>query len=161
MRVEDIKTNVFEMFNKDWCLIAANKGNHFNMMTASWGGLGILWNRPVATIYIRPQRYTKEFVDDSDYFTISFFDQTHRDMLNVMGSKSGRDINKENYGGLHGRVQDGFVCFDEALLTVKCRKIYQDSIKPEKFLDETIGKHYPLEDYHDMYIGEIVEVIEQ
>lgn len=160
MKPNEIKQNVFELIGKDWCLIAASKDDQYNMMTASWGGLGVLWNKSVATIYIRPQRYTKEFVDDSEYFTLSFFDESYRKMLSVMGSKSGRDIDKENYEGLHGSIKDGAVYFEEAKLTLKCRKIYQDTLKPECFLDDSIEGHYPIQDYHDVYIGEILEVIE-
>lgn len=160
-KAKDINGNVFTMFDKDWCLIAASKGDHYNMMTASWGGLGILWSRDVATIYVRPQRYTKEFIDESDTFTLSFFDEEYRKILGVLGSKSGRDMDKEHVEGLTGGVANGVVMFKEARLTLVCRKIYHDTIKPENFLDATIDKSYPIKDYHTMYIGEIVAVYEK
>ena len=161
MKPQEIKQNVFELIGSDWCLIGACKDQHYNMMCASWGGFGVLWNKEVATIYIRPQRYTKEFVDDSEYFTLSFFEEEYREILSIMGSKSGRDIDKENYAGITGIIKEGVVYFKEAKLTIKCKKIYQDTLKPECFLDDSIEHNYPKKDYHDMYIGEILEVIKQ
>lgn len=154
----EIEDNVFTLIGKDWCLIAANEGEHFNMMTASWGGLGVLWNKKVATIFIRPQRYTKKFVDHNEYFTLNFFDDSFREVLQVLGKKSGTEMDKEHDSGITAIVEDNMVRFEEARLVIKCRKIYQDAIKPEKFLDASIDNNYKLKDYHDMYIGEIVEV---
>lgn len=161
MKPDAIKDNVFQLIGKDWCLIAASKGEHFNMMTASWGGFGVLWNKRVATIYIRPQRYTKEFVDNNTLFTLSFFDESYRKILTTLGTRSGRDMKKESESGLHPKADHGVVMFEEARLTMVCRKIYQDTIKPENFLDSSIQENYPEHDYHDVYIGEIVDVIER
>lgn len=156
---EQLDKNVFDLLHKDWCLIAANKGKKYNMMTASWGGFGVLWHKKVATIYIRPQRYTKQFVDESEYFTLNFFPDGYRSNLQLLGTKSGIEMDKEKESGLKGIVENNMVRFEEANLVIKCRKLYRDSIKPELFLDAEIDKNYLQKDYHDMYIGEIVEIL--
>ena len=99
----DVKTlsfDPFERIGRDWCLITAGNKGSYNTMTASWGGVGILWNKEVATCYIRPQRYTKEFVDREEYFTLSFFPDGWREALNFCGKYSGRDRDKAAETGL-------------------------------------------------------------
>lgn len=155
----NLEGNVFEIIGKDWALISAGDEKACNTMTVSWGGLGVLWNKNVATIYVRPQRYTKEFIENSDYFTISFFDDTQRESLTFCGKNSGRDCNKIEECGLTPIYQDNTVAFDEAKITLVCKKIYFQDITPDNFIDESISKNYPLKDYHRMYIGEIIKVI--
>jgi flavin reductase (DIM6/NTAB) family NADH-FMN oxidoreductase RutF len=131
----------------------------FNTMTASWGGLGILWERKVATCYIRPTRYTFEFTERSPYFTLSFFDEKHRKKLTYCGTHSGRNTDKVREAGLTPVKEGGFVYFEEARLVLACRKLYYQDIGPERFLDPTIENMYPQKDYHRMYIGEIVKCL--
>jgi flavin reductase (DIM6/NTAB) family NADH-FMN oxidoreductase RutF len=152
-----IKDNVFKLIDKDWMLIAAGKEKKFNMMTASWGGLGILWGKQVCFCFIRPTRYTYKFVEEEDFFTINFFGEEYRDVLNFCGTKSGKDVNKITGTRLTPVKSDsGSIYFAEARMVLECRKIYFQDIDPKHFLEKEIDKNYPGKDYHRMYIGEIV-----
>lgn len=106
----DIKSLTFNPFTKigsEWMLITAGDQSGYNTMTASWGGLGVLWGKNVATCYIRPQRYTKKFVDANDTFTLSFYGPEHKQALSICGSKSGRDCDKVKEAGLTPYFVDG------------------------------------------------------
>jgi flavin reductase (DIM6/NTAB) family NADH-FMN oxidoreductase RutF len=133
----------------------------FNTMTASWGGLGVLWERKVATCFIRPTRYTYEFAERSQYFALSFFNEKHRRALTYCGTHSGRHSDKAKEAGLTPVKEGGFVYFEEARLVLACRKIYAQDIDPGRFLDPKIDDMYPQKDYHRMYIGEIVKCLVQ
>ena len=149
--------NPFELISKQWMLISAGSANSWNTMTASWGGVGVIWGKPSATCYIRHSRYTKEFVDNSEYFTLSFLRDGYRDALSVLGSKSGRDMDKMHGSGLTPTFVDGQPTFAEAELVLVCRKRCKSEIAPEDILQqETLDKWYGDQDYHTMYIGEIV-----
>lgn len=153
----EINESIFKLIGTDWMLLCAGTPQKYNMMTASWGNCGILWNKPIATVFIRPQRYTFGFAEEHDFFTLSFFDEKHRDMLQVMGSQSGRDISKMQYPGLDAfATPSGSVAFKQARLILECKKLYADDIKPGHFIDPSIEKHYPRQDYHRFYIGEIL-----
>ncbi len=156
----DITDNVFKLLDKDWMLVTAGNTDDYNTMTASWGHMGILWNLPVAIAYIRPQRYTFEFANRFDEYTLSFFTERHRTALQFCGTRSGRDCDKAAETGLTplptGR---GNVLFEEARLVLECRKIYVDDLKKKNFLDPGIAKkNYPKNDFHRFYMGEIVNV---
>jgi len=152
----DIAENAFKLIGKDWMLITAGNGESFNTMTASWGGLGVIWNKNVCFCFVRPQRYTYEFLERESSFTLSFFDEKYRNALNICGSKSGRDCDKVAEAGLTPMVcSSGSVSFREARLVIECRKIYFQDIDPKNFLDDLIAGNYPKADYHRMYIGEI------
>ncbi len=140
-------------------LITAGNIKSFNTMTASWGGLGVLWNKNVAFIFIRPQRYTYGFAERSGFFTLSFFGEEYRDALNFCGSHSGRDVNKMEHTGLIPVETDrGNVYFSQARTVMECRKLYAGDILPEQFIDRALEKKiYPSKDYHRFYIGEIVK----
>jgi flavin reductase (DIM6/NTAB) family NADH-FMN oxidoreductase RutF len=157
----DIKDNVFRLLDKDWMLITAGTPDHFNPMTASWGHLGILWNLPVAIAYIRPQRHTFGFANDSERYTLTFFPEEHRDILNFCGSRSGRDHDKVKATGLKPLFTDtGGIYYEQARLVMECRKIYQDRLKPENFIDPSIAKkNYPKDDFHTFYMGEVVRCL--
>lgn len=152
---KDILENVFKLIDKDWMLITAGDKSRFNTMTASWGGFGILWNKPVVFIFIRPQRYTYQFVEESVDFTLSFFSEDYRDVLKLCGTKSGREINKISGIGLTPIELNNSIAFSEAKLILSCEKLYFNDINPENFINCEIDKNYPLKDYHRMYIGEI------
>lgn len=161
IKIESLNMNPFTLIGKEWCLIGAKKENDFNAMTASWGSVGVLWNKNIVTIYVRPQRYTKEFLDAQDYFTLSFFDESYKKALAVYGSESGRDINKEEKTGLT-RFDDGeYAYFKEAKLVLECKKMYVGEIRPSEMLDESIESNYPNKDYHFIYIGEIKKVLQK
>jgi flavin reductase (DIM6/NTAB) family NADH-FMN oxidoreductase RutF len=160
--VKDIRENIFEMIGDKWMLITGGDMSGFNTMTASWGGAGILWQKAVTFCFIRPQRYTREFVDDGQYYTLSFYGEEYRDMLFFCGSQSGRDVDKVKESHLTPCCADcGAVYFQEAELVLVCKKIYFDDFKPENFLTPEIGKVYENGDYHRMYIGEIIEVLKK
>lgn len=149
--------NPFEKLSKQWALVSAGSLDKFNMMTVSWGAVGVIWGKPSATVYIRHSRYTKEFVDAGDTFVLTFLKDGHRDALNTLGSKSGRDMDKMRASGLTPAAVPGGVTFDEAELVLVCRKRYVQDMPPENFLyQETLDKWYGDKDYHTMYIGEIV-----
>lgn len=155
----DLKENIFDLLDNRWMLITAGSEQHFNTMTASWGGFGILWNKTVSFIFIRPQRYTHKFVESKDTFTLSFFSEKYRSVLNFCGSKSGRDYNKPKEAGLTPVITpNNSIAFGEASLILDCRKIYSDVIKNDHFIDSSIiDKVYPAKDFHTLYIGEITE----
>jgi len=155
----ELTDNVFKLIGEDWMLISAGTADNFNTMTASWGGMGVLWNKPVATVYIRPTRYTDKFAQENEFFTLSFFEEKYRDSLTLCGTVSGRDEDKISIAGLHGEpLPAGGMSFSEARLVISCRKLYQDVLNPEHFLDSAIENNYPKKDYHHIYIGEITGV---
>ena len=156
----DIQDNFLKLINEDTMLLTAGNRESLNTMTASSGGVGNFWRRDVAYCYIRPGRYTKEFVEREDYFTLSFFDETFKPALTICGRKSGRDTDKVAEAGLTPAFANcGAPYFAEARLVLVCKKIYVEDIDPEKFLDPTMHDWYPRKDYHRLYIGEIVEVL--
>ena len=163
MRNIDPKTldqNVFSLIGDRWMLITAGTADRCNTMTASWGGLGVIWGAPAATCYIRPQRYTKEFVDREEYFTLSFFGEESRKALQLCGSKSGRDIDKVKACGFTVKTAAcGAPYFEEAELVLVCRKRFAQPMDPACIPQEIKTKWYPQEDYHTLYIGEIIEVL--
>lgn len=154
-----LKESVFSLIGDRWMLVAAtDKSGKTNAMTASWGGMGVLWGKKVAFVFIRPQRYTKRFVDEADKFTLSFFDDSYKNMLGYMGKVSGKDEDKMAKSGLTVTDRNGAPVFKEASLTLVCRKMYRDTLKEENFIDKSnIEKWYPQKDYHDVYVAEIVE----
>lgn len=158
--IKELKMNPFEKIGSQWMLITAEKEGKVNTMTASWGGVGVLWGKNVATVYIRPQRHTKEFVDESETFTLSFFDGEYMKELGYLGKVSGKDEpDKIEKSGLHVEMVQGHPAFREASQVLVCRKLYHDEIKPENFYgSEEDVRWYPEKDYHTMYIAEIVEV---
>jgi flavin reductase (DIM6/NTAB) family NADH-FMN oxidoreductase RutF len=141
-------------------LISAGTPDHFNTMTASWGSLGELWFKPVCFCFVRPQRYTYEFMEQYDAFTLSFFAERYKPQLNFCGSRSGRETDKARECGFTPLPADnGSVYFGEARLVLECRKIYFQDLEPEHFLLDGLMKNYPKDDFHRMYIGEITRVL--
>ena len=158
MDVKDLKDNVFSLLGDQWMLITAGTADNCNTMTASWGGLGIMWGEPVATVYIRPQRYTKEFVDREKYFTLSFFGPEYKKELSLCGSKSGRELDKVKECGFAVACgQGGAPYFEQARLVLVCRKRYAQEMDANAMPADVKEKWYPNRDYHTMYIGQIVE----
>ena len=155
--------NVFTMIGEQWMLITAGGPQNFNTMTASWGGLGHLWNRDVAFIFVRPQRYTFEYVEDNETFTLSFFEAEYRDVLQYCGTHSGRHVDKIEQTGLTPTVgETGAVYFEEARLVIECRKLYAQDLNASSFIDTDIRADvYAADDFHRVYVGEIVQVIQR
>ena len=155
-----LNTNVFSALDDQWALISAGNAGIGNAMTASWGGLGVLFHKAVATIYVRPQRYTYELIEQADGFALSFLSEEYREALRLFGSKSGRDMDKAKEAGLTWVTEGTYApYFAEAQLVLVCRKLYYDDLKPEHFLDAAIEDFYPKKDYHRMYIGEITQAL--
>lgn len=160
IKVSELNINPMTMIAHEWMLITAGtEEDGYNTMTASWGHLGAIWNRPTAVCYIRPQRYTKEFVDREDLYTLSFF-PGYKQELGYLGSHSGRDEDKVKTVGLTPQFGDGYTYFAEAKLVLVCRKLYRAPLVEEGFIDiKTMEDNYPKRDFHDIYVGEIVKVL--
>lgn len=153
-----LQENVFSLIGDRWMLITAGEGLSCNTMTAGWGGLGVLWGRNVATVYIRPQRYTYEFMEQNSGFSLSFLAEEYRPQLKLCGTKSGRDTDKIRECGFQTKTGAGGTPYiAEAELVLVCRKLYYSDLNPSHFLDPSIEKYYKDSDYHRMYIGEITE----
>lgn len=157
---EQIKNNPFELIGKDWGLVTAGTAENFNTMTVSWGGVGILWNKPVAFTFIRPQRYTYEFLERGDMFTLSFYEEDMRSALRLCGSKSGRDTDKVTEAGLTPAfTEEGVPYFEEAKLVLVCKKLYAQDLNEECIIEDFVRSSYNGDDYHRMYVSEIVSVL--
>jgi flavin reductase (DIM6/NTAB) family NADH-FMN oxidoreductase RutF len=157
----EISENPFRLIAQDWMLITAGPPQDFNTMTASWGGVGHIWGKDVCWCVVRPVRYTFEFMERNETFTLAFFGEEHRRALNILGTKSGRDGDKVAEAGLSpvaGPIV-GTTSFAEARLVIACRKVYRHDLDPTHFLDPDIERNYPSKDYHRMYFGEIVSVL--
>lgn len=157
--VEKINGNPFDMIGREWMLVTAvDERGGYNTMTASWGGLGVLWGKNVAFVFIRPQRYTAEFADSGDTVTLSFFPEEYRSALSFCGSHSGRDHDKAKETGLTPITTDsGAVTFREAKLVLEGKKLYRDVLKKESFISSEALSHYKAEDYHYVYVYEITD----
>lgn len=158
IKVEDWNENPFKVIGKDWMLITAEKDGKTNMMTASWGGVGIMWGKNVATIYIRPSRYTKGFVDAGDKFSLCVMSEDYRKQLNYCGSKSGRDEDKVAECGFTVEKTDGTVWFKESRLVFICKKLYSQKMDASLLNDEKMRSAMWSSDVHEMYIAEIEKV---
>ncbi len=158
---DQISDNPFKLIGRDWMLIAAGTPASFNMMTASWGALGELWGKHVAFCFVRPHRYTFQFIEAATYYTLSFFDESYRHVLDFCGNHSGRTVNKAQATGLTPVAgSGGAVHFAQARLVLECRKLYAQDLAPACFVDPMIAlRNYPQQDYHRMFVGEIVRCL--
>lgn len=157
---QELNESTFKLIGEDWMLVTAAKGEEVNTMTASWGGFGVMWNKNVTHIVLRPQRYTKEFVDASDTFSLTFFDEKYRKDLSYLGVVSGRDEKKLDKTSLTVEFIDGTPAFKEARLTIICRKLYAQEMNPLSFIDSSLDtKNYKNKDYHILYFAEIEKII--
>jgi flavin reductase (DIM6/NTAB) family NADH-FMN oxidoreductase RutF len=149
----------FGAWEPGWFLLTAgeNRPGAFNSMTVSWGALGVIWGRPLAIAVVRPQRYTRQFMDQHTTFSLCAFDEQYRPALNLLGTQSGRDTRKMEQCGLTpiGLTQIACPGFAEAQLILECRKTYFDDLRPEHFLADYIAALYR-GDYHRMYFGEVL-----
>ena len=157
---EGLKENVFDLIGKGWMLLTAGNIGKWNTMTASWGCLGVLWKKPVAVCFVRPTRHTFEFINRAEAYTLSFFAEEHREILNFCGSHSGRDTDKAAATGLKAvDLGEETVAFEQARLVLRCRKLYSQDFDPKLFADPSIGENYPKKDYHRVFYGEIVRCL--
>ena len=156
----EITDNPIHLIGQEWMLITAGTPEHFNTMTASWGAMGELWFKPVCFCFVRPQRYTYEFIEKSDVFTLSFFEEKYKPQLNFCGSRSGRGTHKvQECGFTPLAAENGSVFFEEARLVLECKKLYFQDLDPANFIDDSIMKNYPKNDFHRMYVGGISGVL--
>lgn len=161
IRPEDIEPNLIRLVEKEWMLVTAGTKERINTMTANWGGMGYLWNRPVVFIFIRPERYTYEFVENNESFTITFFDESYRPALDICGTKSGRDCDKIAEANLTPLFSsEGNPAFEESEMVLECKKLYAGMLRDEEFLDPHIlTAAYGLKgNLHKLYIAEIKSV---
>jgi len=158
--IETLQCNPFTMIGEEWMLISAGNQKKFNTMTASWGSLGQMWGQHSVTVYIRPQRYTREFVDAAKLFTLSFFPPEYRKALELCGAKSGRDTDKVAEAGLTPHFTEGTVAFEQATLILICKKLYHLPFSGEGFISpEMVKEFYQEKDFHIMYIGAVLKAL--
>lgn len=154
-----IADNPIDIIGREWMLVTSGTPEHFNTMTASWGGMGYLWNRPVATIFVRPERYTYGFIERTGRFTLSFLGERHKAVHKITGSKSGRDTDKIAEAGLHPLfMETGDILYEETRLGLECEVLYADTIEAERFADPALAAQWygPVKgEYHKMYIAGI------
>jgi len=156
--VKDLNTNIFKDFGDSWALVAAGNINHFNAMTISWGGMGTIWAKSVCTVYVRPTRYTYKFMEENEYFTVSFYDENYKEDLNIMGTKSGRDVDKVSLTKLTVKKLENSITFNEATRTLLCKKIYYQDMDSSKFPSDVLKRFYNGDSVNRLYIGEVIGI---
>lgn len=156
-----LEKSPFEMIGKDWMLITSGDKEKYNTMTASWGGVGVLWNKNVVFAFVRPQRFTYEFLNDNDYFSLSFFSQEYKNALAYCGKYSGRDVDKAKECNLTANFNENAPYFDEAETVIICKKLYIQDMKEECFLDKDLLSNYAGDDYHRVFVAQIVKVLKK
>jgi len=155
------KEDAFKLIGKEWMLVTAGTEEMFNTMTASWGGVGILWNKPVAFLFIRPERYTHDFIEQNERVTLSFYGEEYRKALQICGTKSGRDTDKVKECGFTPlKLESGTMTFAESRMTLDCRKLFKTEMTEANFIDRELldrwyGAHGGL---HTVYVVEIESV---
>lgn len=160
LKPEDFNDNIFKLIGKEWMLIICKHNDKINTMTASWGAVGIMWGKPTVTIYIRKSRYTKEFVDNEDRFSLCVLPEDKRDILNFCGSKSGRDYDKIKECNLHVEYSENIPFFSESRVVLICKKMFHQVLTKNSFENiEIYKKWYPTDDLHEMYIAEIEKIL--
>lgn len=160
--IREIKESAVKLINDDWALLSAGNENGWNTMTVSWGGLGELWNKDVVFVFVRPQRYTKEFIDRDGVFSLSFFGGKMKKEMGVCGSVSGRDHDKVQEAGISPVFCDGTVYVDNAEYVLVCKTLYTDFIDPDGFVDKALDeKNYSQKDYHKVYVAQIEKVLKK
>lgn len=157
----DLNENFISRIGKDWALLTAQNNGTANTMTVSWGGIGVLWGEPVAYVFVRPSRYTYEFIEKSEGFTLSFLDNTHKKALGYLGSTSGRDENKIEKSGLTPVCEDNFTYFEEANLVLCCKTLFKQPLDITALETGKIEQCYPEGDVHTMYIGQIEKALKK
>lgn len=157
--IDELEFDPFEKIGKEWALVSAGSKKAANAMTVSWGGVGVLWGKNVAFIFVRDSRYTKEFIDNGSFFSISCFDKSYKDALNYCGTHSGRDEDKIEKAGLTWAYKHSIPYLDEANFVLLCEKLSATKIDEASFISSDIKKWYEDNDFHTMYIGEIIEAM--
>lgn len=160
MPADLVEFNPFTKIGKEWALITAGTKDRANTMTVSWGGVGVLWGKNVVYIFVRDSRYTKEFIDNNDFFSMTFLSEDYRDALNYCGSHSGRDADKFTAAGLTLSTRHSIPFVDEGNFVMLCQKMAAVKITDDTFcFPELKEKWYADGDMHTMYVGEIIEIM--
>lgn len=159
--MHSLKLDIFKAFHSDWALLTAGTPDCYNTMTISWGGLGTLWGKSVATVYVRPSRYTYDFMEKNDFFTVSFYPDSYKEDLKLLGTKSGRDGDKVSETSLSPVPAGESTTFDQAKITLLCRKLYGQDLDPNAIPQDILEKQYGNATPHKMYIGEVIAVLGQ
>lgn len=160
--IADLELKPFYILDKEWALLSAGRPGSFNTMTVSWGFLGTVWGQPSAVALVRPQRYTRAFIEREEYYTLSFFDGGYKKDLGLLGAISGRDGDKIAQTELSAVFDSttGAPFFEQANLVLVCKKLYAQDIKPEQFIaTELVPEFYPQEDFHRFYIGQVTTAL--
>ena len=155
------KEDVIDLISKQWMLVTAGTRESYNTMTANWGGIGYLWHRNVAFVFVRPERYTHDFIEREDILTLSFYPEEYREALTICGTKSGRDIDKVAATGLiPEELPSGTMTFSQARLTLQCRKLFKTEMKESDFIDRSIVERWygDANGFHTVYIVEIEKI---
>ncbi|UDQ99367.1 flavin reductase family protein [Lentisphaerota bacterium WC36G] len=158
---ENFSTNVFSDLNKNWMLLTVGDKKKFNTMTVSWGMFGTFWHKPMVMIGVRPQRYTYDFIENNDTFTLSGFPEGFKEQLTFCGRNSGREVDKIAETNLTPIIADEVDCvtFKEAELIIECRIVYCESLKGKNFKNKRIKPDlYPNRDFHKLYYAEVVNI---
>jgi flavin reductase (DIM6/NTAB) family NADH-FMN oxidoreductase RutF len=156
--LEDLLVRPFHLLDQEWALLVAGTGDDANPMTVSWGGFGTLWHRPVATVYVRPQRHTFALLEQHPEFTLSVLPAARRSALELCGTRSGRDIDKWREARLDPRKSSTVAVphVGGAELVLECRVLATLDVDPRRFVDLTVEECYPERDYHRVYLGQTV-----
>lgn len=157
--MKEFQPDILNIFNEKKAVLTAGEGDDFNAMLIGWGALGTIWGKPSATVYVRESRYTKEFMDKQEIFTISFFDSSYRKDEMILGTKSGRDGDKIAETSLTPKRLSQGVTFEQAEVTLVCKKLYAQDMDPDQIPEEVKARHYRDGDFHTAYIGEVVDVL--
>ena len=158
--VTELSVDVVNLWMNQWLLLTAGTIDDCNMMTVAWGSIGCMWSRPFVQIVVRPQRYTRKYIEQSDSFTLCAFPEKYRKDLQTLGTLSGRNGNKLAKTGLTLKASKRVAApsYNEATIIFECRKIYYQDMDPRGFFDKTIQDNYAAKDYHRIYFGEILSV---
>ena len=156
----EITENPFTLIGEEWMLISASCGNHCNTMTASWGGIGVLWNKPVTFTFVRPERYTHTLLQESNTYSLAFLPESYRNALRYCGTHSGREGDKFAAAGLTVAYENGIPYPAEARLVLLCRKLHTLLFSQSQFTDSTLLSHYKTNGFHRQYVGEILDVLQ-
>jgi flavin reductase (DIM6/NTAB) family NADH-FMN oxidoreductase RutF len=159
---EKITDNTFTLIGTEWMLITGGTIQKHNCMTASWCGFGVLWHKPVVFVFVRPQRYTYEFLQNNEFFTLSFFDLPYKPQLQFCGTKSGRDFDKAkecNFSVIE--TKNKAIGYEQAKLIIECKTLFSQQLSQENFIDTTPLHHYSQGDFHVQIIAEITDCLSQ
>lgn len=161
--VKDFETKIFKLWDDQWFLLSVGdfERGYYNSMVISWGSLGYMWSVPFAQVVVRPTRYTYQFINKYQDFTLCAFPEKYKEDLSYLGSHSGRDEDKLSKTSLTPCASDYVKSpsFEEAELIIECQKMYQQDMDPQKFLKEFIHTKYQENDYHRIFFGEIVHIL--